>query len=331
MENKWINKIRDFFKNLNLKDDRRVVIFLVCVGIATSFWFLNALSKDYKVELSFPVRYTNLPENKNLTNEPPANFILEVNAHGFSILRHKLSLAFSPLVFNVNQFTGKMMEESTRSSFAISSRRFIGPISDQISNELQISHIWPDTLHFKFDQIIEAKVKVLPNLKIDFKKQYYQNGEIRTRPDSVLVSGPKSVLDTLKYVQTKFQNYNEIDQTIQRNISLEESEIFNCQPKRVVLNIPVEEFTEKQLEIPITVYGLPENMKINLFPAKTRLTFMTGLSIFNEITINDFEASVSYRDILKNQDRLIVNITRQPVNIQALNISTTEVEYLIEK
>ncbi len=314
-----------------MKDDRRVVIFLVCIGIATSFWFLNALNKDYKVELSFPVKYTNLPKNKNLANEPPSSFILEVNAHGFSILRHKLSLAFSPLVFNVNQFTGKIMENSDRSGFAIPSRRFIDPISDQISNELRINHIWPDTLYFSFDKIIETKVKVKPNIELSFKKQHFLNSEARTRPDSVTVSGPKSILDTLQFVYTKFQTYKEVDQTIQRNVSLEESDLFDFKPKRVVLNIPVEEYTEKQLEIPITIAGRPDSIKINLFPAKTRLTFTTGLTSYNEILANDFEASVSYADILKNPERLVVSLTRQPANIQGLNIATTEVEYLIEK
>ena len=314
-----------------MKDDRRVVIFLICVGIATSFWFLNALDKDYKVELNFPVKYTNLPKNKNLANEPPPKFVLEVNAHGFSILRHKLSLAFSPLVFNVNQFTGKIMEDSERSNFAIPSRRFINPISDQVSNELRISRIWPDTLYFKFDQIVERKVKVKPHVELNFEKQFFQNGEARMRPDSVTVSGPKSILDTLQFVRTKHQTYKEVNQTIQRNVSLEESELFEFEPKRVVLNIPVEELTEKRLIVPITITGLPDSIKVNLFPSRTRLTFMTGLTLFNEISASDFEASVSFADILKNPDRLGVNLTRQPANIQGLTIATTEVEYLIEK
>ena len=331
MKSNWINRTWDFFKNLNWQNDHRVIVFLVCVGIATSFWFLNVLNKDYKVELSFPVKYTNLPKNKNLANKPPQKFILEAHAHGFSILRHKLSLAFSPLIFNVNQFAGRMVEEADRSSWAIPSQRFIAPISDQLSNELRISRIWPDTLYFEFDQIVEKRVKVNPKLKIDFKKQYYQNGEIRTRPDSVLVSGPKSILDTLQYVQTKFQIHKKVDRTIQRNVSLEDSELFDYHPKRVALNIPVEEFTEKQLEIPIAVNGLPENLKINLFPAKIKLTFMAGLSMFSEITADDFEVSVSYQDILRNKDRLSLSLTRQPANLQSLSISANEVEYLIEK
>ena len=308
-----------------------MVIFLICVGIATSFWFLNALNKDYKVELSFPVKYTNLPKDKVLASNPPSHFILEVNAHGFSILRHKLSLSFSPLVFNVNEFTGKRMEQSDRSKFAISSRRFTDRISDQISNELRIDHIWPDTLYFNFDKIVQKKVKVAAQLNLEFKRQFYQNGLVQTRPDSILILGPQSVLDTIDVIYTKQQDYKEIDQTIQRNISLEETDNISLETKRVVLTIPVEEYTQKELEIPISIEGLPDSVKVNLFPTKAKLSFMAGLSTFNEIVETDFKASVSFQDIQKKQEKLQVIIAEQPANLQAVSITPTEVEYLIEK
>ncbi|MGQ8335159.1 hypothetical protein ACUNWD_01305 [Sunxiuqinia sp. A32] len=331
MENNWINKVKGVFKTFNIKDESKLIIFLICVGIATIFWFLNALNKEYKVELSFPVKYTNLPKKKVLSNEPPDHFVLEVNAYGFTILRHKLSLAFSPLVFNVNEFTGNMMEESERSYFAIPSRRFVSRISDQVSNELRVASIQPDTLYFKFDNIVSKKIKVKPDVTVDLVQQYYLNGDIRTKPDSVLISGPQSVLDTLEFISTKIQHYEKIDQVIQRNVSLSESKKYTCQPKRVVMTIPVEEFTEKQLEVPIIIDGLPEDVKINLFPSKTRLSFMTGLSRFSEINTDDFIARVSYDDILKNKETLAVELILQPPHLRGVTMSPAEVEYLIEK
>ena len=331
MENKWLNKIRDFIVNHKWKDDRRLIIFLVCVGIATIFWFLNVLDKDYRVELTFPVRYTNLPKNKILAQDPPSHFELEVNAHGFSILRHKLSLSFSPLVFNVNQFTRRSMEKNDRSKFAIPSRRFMDRISDQISNELKVVHISPDTLYFDFDRIIDKKIRVNPNLKVSYEKQFYLNGEIKTRPDSVMVSGPESILDTLSFVLTKYTDFEDLDQSVQRNVSVLETEKYSVQPKRVVLNIPVEEFTQKQLDVPIEVIDIPEGVNVNLFPAKVRLSFMTGLSNFGVISPDDFLVNVRYQDILDKKEKLSLSITRQPANIQRLSLSVNQVEYLIEK
>ncbi len=314
-----------------MKDDRKLVIYLVCVGIATVFWFLNALNKDYTVELTFPVKYTNLPTNKVLANEPPDRFVLKVNAYGFTILRHKLSMAFSPLVFNVNEFTGAKMEKSSSSSFAIASKQFINPLSQQVSNELKIIEIQPDTLYFKFDRIVQRKVKVKPNVSYELKQQHYLNDDITTKPDSVLVSGPESILDTIQFVSTKKQHYKELDQTVQRNVALAEYNKLDCAPKRVVLNIPVEEFTEKQVIVPLSISGKPDSLHINLFPDKVRVNFLTSLTQFSEISPNDFRITVDYNQILEKAEMLPITVEMQPPHILSVSVTPKKVEYLIEK
>ncbi len=314
-----------------MKNDRKLVIYLICVGIATVFWFLNALNKEYSVELSFPVRYTNLPNNKVLANTPPDHFTLKVNSYGFTILRHKLSMAFSPLVFNVNDFTDERMEDSEESRFTYNSRTFIPQISNQVSNELVITEIQPDTISFYFDQVVSRNVKVLPDITYDLKKQHHLNGEITTTPDSVLVSGPESILDTLQYVKTKSQHYKELDQETQRNVQLEEFDKLEIETKRVVLNIPIEEFTEKQLYVPISVVGLPDSLSVTLFPNQARVNFLVALSQFSEILPEDFVLNVSYLDIEQKKELLDLNLQLQPPHILSVSMYPEHVEYLIEK
>ena len=314
-----------------MKNDRKLVTYLICVCIATIFWFLNALNKQYTVELTFPVKYTNLPKNKVLASDPPDHFILKVNSFGFTILRHKLSMAFSPLVFNVNELTGKKMETSNKSSYAIPMQQFIGRLSSQVSNELEITGIQPDTLHFNFDRIVQRKVRVKPNVSFELKKQHYLDQAVTTKPDSVLVSGPESILDTLKFINTTRQHYKELDQTILRNVLLEENKVLIIEPKRVVLKIPVEEFTEKQVMVPVTIDKLPENVHINLFPAKISISFMIPLSSFSEVKPSDFKASVSFQEIQEKKDLLNIKIEVQPSGLRSVKISPKQVEYLIEK
>ena len=331
MENKWLNKAQSLLKRFDLKNDRKPVIFLICVGIATIFWFLNALEKEYTVELSFPVRYTNLPKNKVLSNTPPSHFILDVRSYGFTLLRYKLSVAFSPLVFNVNEFTGKIMEETNKPKYAIPSRAYRNGIASQLSNELNITGIQPDTVYFEFDRIISKKVKVVPDITYDLQKQHYLYDNIRVKPDSIKVTGPESILDTLPNVKTVSQHYKELDQITQRNVSLQEINKLEFEPKRVVVTIPIEEYTEKHITVPISVDSLPDSVHVNLFPSEVKISFMTGLSHFNEISPNDFRFSVSYNDLKNKIDYLPVRIDKFPPHLKSLNYLPQKVEYLIEK
>ncbi len=314
-----------------MKNDRKLVTYLVCVCIATIFWFLNALNKQYTVDLTFPIKYTNLPKNKVLANKPPDRFVLTVNSFGFTILRHKLSMAFTPLVFNVNEFTSGKMERSDKSKYAIPTRQFINRLSSQVSSELKITEIQPDTLNFVFDRIVKRKIKVRPNISAGFTKQHFLSQKISTVPDSVFVSGPKSVLDTLKFVSTAYQRYKDLDQSVQRNITLVEKENLIYEPKRVVLKIPVEEYTEKNLQVPISIDNLPDSIHVNLFPDKARVSFMIPLSRFKDIKPYNFKISVSYKDIQNKKDLLDLKIETQPQNLRAISVSPSQVEYLIEK
>lgn len=312
-------------------NDGRIVIFLVCLAIATVFWFLNALNKEYSVDLAFPVRYTNLPQNKVLVNAPPDQFTLKVNSFGFTILRHKLSMAFSPLIFDVNDFTGGRMETSPNSKFSIATRQFIKRLSGQVSNELEITEIQPDTLYFEFDKIIKRRVKVKPNLTYTLKKQFFPNGDITTVPESVMVAGPKSILDTLRLVRTEFVSFKELDKDMSRKVSLETYKNLQVTPNRVILTIPMEEFTQKQLMVPIRVTDLPENASVKLFPDKVKVSFLIGLSHFNEITDKEFELTVPYADIESKKPMLDVTVSSQPQHIIPVGIAPEHVEYLIEK
>jgi hypothetical protein len=331
VENKWINKAKNWFLKFQIKNNRKLVIFLICVGIASTFWLLNALEKEYTVELSFPVRYTNMPKNKMLVNNPPNQFDLEVRSFGFTLLRYKLSMAFSPLVFNVDEIAGEIMTDKNQSRYAVPSKRYQRNMADQISSELNLTAIHPDTVYFQFDQIVTRKKKVVPSVNFQLKKQHYLYDEITVIPDSVEVHGPKLILDTLAQVRTVVQNLKEIDHLVQRTAAIQGTNILDFTPKRVTIKIPVEEYTEKQLAVPVVIDSLPENLQVKLFPTEVKVSFMIGLSRFSEIDPSDFKASVSYTDIQNKVDYLPVKLEKIPKHLKSVNFLPMKIEYLIEK
>lgn len=307
-----------------------MVAYLICVGIATGFWFLNALNKTYTVKMVVPVSYINLPNNKTLENQLPEKFELTIKAHGFTILRHQVSFLFMPFEFNVKEMTNDRMMDSKKSSFAFPARQFLTELSNQLSNEMDILSMNPDTLYFKYGQMGQKWVKVKPMVNVNLKKQYQISGDIKTSPDSVLVNGTQSVLDTLKFVMTNLQNFNSVDRHIKTEASLSKiNEVyFNIQ--KVELNIPVEEYTEAQLSVPVMVKDHSPDVNIKLFPDKVKVTFQVGLSRFQEIRPEDFKLSVAFSDIRDNKQSLKVTTESIPEYLYDLKIMPEEIEYLIQ-
>jgi len=326
----WIYKAIKYLKKVYFRNDKRVAAYLVCVFIATGFWFLNALSKTYTVDIIAPVSYVNFPNNKTIASKPADQFNLKIKAHGFTILRHKLSFLFMPLEFNVNEMTENRMQDSKKSSFAFPSRQFFSEMSYQLSNELDIVRMSPDTLFFKFDQMGNKRVKVKPDIKLDLKKQFQISGVIEIKPDSITVNGAQSTLDTLQAVYTETLRVNNADQSITTQAKIRRMNEIYFERQNVKMTIPIEEYTEAVQSIQVMLVNQPEGVNIKLFPSKVKVSFQVGLSRFSQIHPEDFKLTVQYNDIMEGKQRLRIKAETIPAFIYSLKISPEELEYLIE-
>ena len=326
--NKNLQNISGYFKIDKLKNDKQFVAFLVCLLIASALWFLNALSKDYSTTVSYAVKYVNPPKNQFVANKLPENLELKVDAHGFTLLRHKLSLSFSPIVLNLTNITKDI--KSNSGVYSISSKTLIRRISDQVSNEITITDIQPEILQIEFDSLKSKMVPVKLNVKIDFKPQFNLKLPIYSIPGEIKITGPSSILDTINQISSRLKTYTKIDTDLEKTVDLIIPDKVTASPQKVTMKIEVEKFTEKELKIPIQVKNKPENTNVKLFPSEVKVLFTVGLSEFDKIKSSDFEASVDFNSAEKGTEDIAVTIDKKPALNQLIRYSPERVEYLIE-
>lgn len=305
------------------------MVFLVCLFIATSLWFLNALSKNYTSTVTYPVKFVNPPKNQFLSNSPPHAFELEVQAYGFTLLRHKLSLSFSPIVLNLTNITKNL--ESSSGAYSIISKTLINKISDQVSSEIRITDIQPETFRLVLDSLRTKTVPVKINVTTDFKPEFNLKYPLSVFPKQVKITGPSNVLDTIFAIETKHKTFNKIDVSIEKTVDLVQPENTTITPDKVNLKIDVERFTEKEIKVPIKIINQPENVSVKLFPSETKVLFTVGLSEFDKIKSSDFNAFVDYNSIENGVENLKVNVDKFPGFIELIRFSPDKIEFLVEK
>lgn len=331
MKQIWVKKIFLFVKRkVKNFSYHKAVVFLVCLALSSFLWLLNSLEKRYTSRISVPVRYTEFPKDKQLSGVLPQNFDLMVDAYGYTLLSYKLRLAFSPIQINVGEMVENALEKGSRYRYSVSTVAHKDEIEKQISSEIRILSIKPDSLVFNFNKITSKKIKVKPDLKLNFENEYYLENKPFTIPDSILVSGPKNILDTLGFVSTIYRNYSGLSHSIEENVALHSIPGIKFETREVQLSVPVEQTTEVTFEVPVIVLNKPADIILKTFPGKIKVSCRIGLSKYKKLDYNSFRATINYEKISVNDPRLPVTFESLAKIEMSANYSPKEVEFIIE-
>lgn len=326
--NKSINKLPGYLRIEKIRNDKRIIAYLVCVLIATALWFLNALSKDYSTTVSYPVKYVSPPSRQFLANQPPAKLDLKVEAHGFTLLRHKLNLSFSPIVLNLTNITKGVQPES--GTYQIPSSSLLRRVSSQVSNEINIQEILPEVIPIVLDSLKTKTVPVQANINIEFRPQYNLQKPYQISPRQVKITGPSGIIDTIGSLQLDKLTLKELDRNMATNVKVLYPDKTEVEPTKVLVTIEVEKYTEKEIKIPLIVKNKPDSVSVKLFPSEIKVTCLVGLSEFEDVNAKDFSATVDFDMINNDIKNLNVRLEQKSSFIQIVRFSPETVEYLIE-
>lgn len=323
-----IGKIFSYFgasHELHIK--RNVVTYGVCVIIATVLWFLNALNKEYTTEITYPIKYMDLPKGKLLVSEPPKEMTLAIKAHGFALLRYSISTSFLPIVLNVNS----LLDKKDQLEYTVNTSEIKDRISAQLTTDIQLISIKPESITFQFSRFESKRVPVIPRVDYTLKRQYMLKNDISVTPDYVDISGPASILDTLKAVYTEPISLKNLSKDVTKTVSFEEIYGTQINENDAKVKVEVERFTESKKTVPLVVKNLPDTLLIRLFPHAIDVTFDVGLSRYEVVSDTSFSFYVDYNQIKNNPASLKIQIERSPRHIKDLVFTPETVEYLIEK
>ena len=323
-------KIKHVFNKENIKANKKLAIYMFFVALATIFWFLNALSKEYTTTVNYPVTYSDFPAKKILSNELPSKLKLTVRAYGFDLLRYKLSFIQS-IDFPVNELTNNRMEKSGENRFFFPTERMTNEVASQLSSAISVTHVSPDTIRFEFSPLIEKQIPVHLNSKLKFEPQFRLGGDATLKPDSIWVIGAQALIDSVKQVETELLELNRLNETTKKNIGLEKIKGLKFRHKKVEVELPVERFTEARKLVEVKVANLPDSLLLRLFPHEVELSYLVGLKDYETISSEQFQLEVDYETISLSSNELKVSLKQSPASVSNVSFYPQEVIYLIEK
>lgn len=323
------NKAINVFKKI----DRKYLIFFVFLLISTFFWLLNALSEDYTTMVKHPVIYKNMPSDRVLVNKLPSELEFKIKAHGFDILKELLTRNTNPISIDVKKHltSSKKGKDGLQSFFILTEQRSSDIVS-QMSKDITVELVEPDSIIFTFSEIIRRKIPVVPNLIVSFEKQHQAKTDMQVSPDSVIISGPALIVDSLKHIETDTLTLTNLSQTTQRSLSLQKPKYTSVTPARATVIVPVEKYTEGRFTVPISTINTPEGYTVDVLPDIAEVSFTSGLSSFQNISAQEFIITADAANILENRpEKLKLTVSHSHINIKNLQITPQRVEYILTK
>jgi hypothetical protein len=299
------------------------MVFLFFLFMSTFFWFLQTLNENLSAEVTFSVKWTNIPENVVLISDLPSSVRVVVNEKGtelLSLLMRKKNV----LTLNFKDYSE--MSECIRLSHSDLQKL----VSSQLLPGSKVTAIKPDSMEIFYNYGVKKKVPVVWDGTIETKPQYCVSN-IKFDQDSVWVYAADLYADSIVTARTRSLKLTDLSKDYPFDVELKTVRGAKFVPSHITGCIKVEMFTEKSVEVPVRGRNFPASKQLRTFPARVKVLFQVPLSQFRQIDTDDFVIAISYEDLLRqSNNRCHLELRSIPHGVSHVRIEPETVEFLIE-
>ena len=272
------------------------VVLLSFIGAAT-FWFFNALNKDYSAMVSYPIEF-NIAQDSIVIMEPlPETIQIDVSSGGWNLFRNTLWFSVDPIKVQLDNPTDiKFLTRST-----------LLPIVKEHLPELNINFLYSDTLYIHIEKKKVKRVRLaIDSANVTLESEFKIVSPISIRPPMVNIIGPETIINSLQdsyYISPPDRRFNN-NVSEQITIPLPFDDIMSSSPSGVTLEFEVDRFINKKIQIPVDRINFPDDSSFRLSDEDLTVYYVIQRKKDKNFDKNDFSISVDY-NMLELPDSVI--------------------------
>lgn len=298
-----------------LSDDR--ISIAVCFLISLLAWLVIKLSQEYNHNIRFNVSYL-LPADQAFDRLPPSTLNTQLRAKGWTFLSMSLDKSRDTLEIPI-------IASGALPLLPVIQERLPADLSESIT----ILTITPMQLDIRLGEKVSKKVPISLPEDLTTAPQHQFSEPILLQPDSVTLYGTSRLLAPIDSWATEPFGGSPLKESFAGEIELVRSgssliakDVTSC-----VIRATVEEITEKQIYVPIT---LSESYKdsIQIFPDQALIKCTVGLSMYDQVKRDAFSLRAVPDPLLKKNEWK-VEIAKMPDFVTLIDYSPKTVEYFL--
>ena len=261
-----------------------------------------------------------------ITEELPSEINVTIADKGASLMRFLRQRKLHPLHIDFSSYDNGMMS----SRMQLNNSEVTRMIQKQLDASTHIKGIRPDTLVFFYNRGQYARLPVCMRGVVTTTSQSYLLN-IQTKPDSIIVYAPASVIDTMKCAYTLPIDMRDLTHTATCMAQFRKIPGVKYVPEETRVTANVDYYIDKEITVALQGLNFPANKRLRTFPQEAKIKFRVGASRSHSLSTDSFVLAPTYEELLNNvSEKYRLHLRSVPNGVSNVRITPAEVDYLIE-
>lgn len=282
---------------------RRGLAVLVSVGVAFVLWFTFSMRESYSVVVEMPLVIRELPDGRALGQLPPPEARVTVQGDGWELL--KLSRGTPALEVSAQEAVVDIYRAATE--------------SNRLPPGVSVQSVAPAAITLDLEPRIERTLPIRLRADIEAASLYDILAEPSVSPDTIVVSGARSIVNGLQYWPTAPVELADLNETRTQTIALSDTlrGLVSTSVKNVELTVPVALFTEASRELAVRTEGAPPGADpIRFIPSTITATYRIPVDQYEASTETEaFYAFVPYATAINDTTGAVQPVLNLPPSL----------------
>ncbi len=288
------------------------VVLLSFLG-ATTFWFFSALGKNYNYRIEYPIEFVYNQDSLVAIKPLPEYVDIDVSGGGWDLFRDSFWFGSDPIT----------IELDNPAAVRYLTRPTILPIISEQLDEFRINFLFTDTLYVDIDRKISKRVRLkIDSINVSMDEDHRIISPITLTPDTAIIFGPTSFIDTLGTDYTIELDAEEIDKSFDRfvKLGLPQSWGINSTPPTVNVQFEVDRFDQLELAAIVEQQNFPEDSSMYVSDPNVTVRFVVQQELREDYFSTDFKVVVDYNLINPADSTAPAIVIYHPENIIEVEI-----------
>lgn len=284
-----------------------IAVIILSVVASLLIWLLTNLAQQNTDIVSVPITVSSNIPGHTLTANEQVIIVAAVSANGYKLI--SLSARHDPRTVTIDQ---SHLQHKEGDFYTIESGSLFRYVSDIFGAGVTVQSFITSSLTLRFPEENYKVVPVVPVHVVHYKPQYMSMGQMRVKPDSVIVYGEPSRIEAINQVYTKPVSLRGVRRSVSGVVSLDVPGATRLSDQDVTYSMDVTRFVEVRSLADVSTINVPAGHSLTVLPSRVEV-YCRYVFPLGSATVEEPKLYVDYKEFaLSKTGKCVIHVGQMP-------------------